>query len=221
MRKNGSRFISLKQYRATDLFLFAVILIAFELIVHFAFIGLNGDFTFSPMIPIVLLVIMRWGWQGTVFAALDGVLYCLLNGAGWQSYLCYGIGNLAIAAVLLMTRFIGKQKIAGKWYFSALFVVCAWISVVVGRVLVAVCCGGDFVSNLVAQLQDLFSLGIGLIIILVLRRLDGMFEDQKHYLLRLDDERKEIARRDTYGDEPIDLDEEALSILRRRDDDEY
>lgn len=221
MRKNGSRFLSLKQYRATDLFLFAVILIAFELIVHFAFIWLDGDFTFSPMIPIVLLVIMRWGWQGAIYAALDGVLFCLLNGLSWQGYLCYGIGNVAITSVLLMTRFLGKQKIAGKWYFSALFVVVAWISVALGRTLVAVCCGGDFVANLLLQFTDLFTLGIGLIIILVLRRLDGMFEDQKHYLRRLDDERKEMARRDTYGDEPVDLDEEALSILKRRDDDEY
>lgn len=221
MRKNGSRLISLKQYRATDLFLFAVILIAFELIVHFAFIGLKGDFTFSPMVPIVLLVIMRWGWQGVIFAAVDGALYCLLNGASWQGYLCYGIGNLAISSVLLMTRFIGKQKIAEKWYFSALFVAVAWVFVAFGRTLVAICCGGDFVANLLAQLSDLFSLGVALILVLVLRRLDGMFEDQKHYLLRLDDERKEIARRDTFGDEPVDLDEEALSILKRRDDDEY
>ena len=221
MRKNGSRFISLKQYRSTDLFLFAIILIAFELVVHFAFIGLKGDFTFSPMVPIVLLVIMRWGWQGAIFAAVDGVLYCLLNGAGWQSYICYGIGNLSIMSVLLMTRFIGKQKIAGKWGFSALFVVVGWISVVLGRTLIAACCGENFLAALLLQLSDLFTLAIGVLIILVLRRLDGMFEDQKHYLLRLDDERKEMVRRDTYGDEPVDLDEEALSILKRRDDDEY
>ncbi len=221
MRKNGSRFISLKQYRATDLFLFAVILIAFELLVHFAFIGLKGSFTFSPMLPITLLVIMRWGWQGAFFAALDGVLYCLLNGAGWQSYLCYGIGNLSIMSVLLMTRFMGKQKIAGKWHFSALFVVVGWISVVLGRTLIATCCGDYFVAALLKQVSDLFTLAIALIIILVLRRLDGMFEDQKHYLLRLDDERKEMARRDTYGDEPIEIDEESLSILKRKDDDEY
>lgn len=220
MRKNGSRILSFKQYRATDLFLFAVILIAFELIVHFAFIGLKGDFTFSPMVPIVLLVIMRWGWQGVFFAVIDGVLFCLLNGFGWQNYLCYGIGNAAIMSVLLMTRFMGKQKIAGKWYFSALFVVVGWVSVVFGRTLVAVCCGEDFVTYLLGFLSDFFSLGVALILILVLRRLNGLFEDQKHYLARLDDERKEMARRDTFGDEPVDLDEEALSILKRRDDDE-
>lgn len=221
MRKNGSRFLSLKQYRATDLFLFAVILVAFELVVHFAFIGLRGSFTFSPMVPLVLLVIMRWGWQGAFYAAIDGVLYCLLNKAGWQSYLCYGIGNLSIMSVLLMTRFMGKQKIAGKWYFSALFVVVAWVSVVFGRTLVATCCGESFVYTLLFQVTDLFTLGIALLIVLVLRRLEGMFEDQKHYLRRLDDERKEMVRRDTYGDEPIEIDEEALSILKRRDDDEY
>ena len=54
--------------------------------------------------------------------------------------------------------------------------------------------------------------------ILIVRKLDGMFEYQKSYLRRLDDERKEKMRRDEYGDEPVEIDEESLSILKRWDD---
>ena len=49
MRKNGSRMISIRQYRLTDLFLFAVILVVFELVVHFAYKRFGGGpltFTF-------------------------------------------------------------------------------------------------------------------------------------------------------------------------------
>jgi hypothetical protein len=74
---------------------------------------------------------------------------------------------------------------------------------------------------LLSQLSDLLSMGIAVLLILVLRRLDGMFEDQKSYLLRLDRERKEMARRDEFGDEPIDIDEDCLSILNKRDNDLY
>lgn len=219
MRKNGSRLISLRQYRLTDLFLFAVILVAFELVLHYAFIAYNGDFIFSPMVPMVLLVMMRWGWQSVFFAVGDGILYCLLNSgaSGFQTYFyaIYGIGNAAIMLMLLMTKFMGKERIAGKWYFSALFVVLSWFAVVFGRSAVAACFGLGFGKALLGNLVDLFSLGMALVIILVMRRLDGMFEDQKHYLRRLDNERKERMRRDTFGEEGIEIDEESLSILKK------
>jgi hypothetical protein len=48
-----------------------------------------------------------------------------------------------------------------------------------------------------------------------------MFEDQKSYLLRKKRERDEQSRIDTYGDEPIDIDGESLSILNKRDNDLY
>lgn len=218
MRKNGSRLISLGQYRLTDLFLFAVILVVFELILHYALIYFSGDFTYSPLIPMVLLVMMRWGWPSVFYAVLDGVLFCILNGFGWQSYVMYGVGNAFIMFLLIMTKLMGKEKIAGKWYFSALFVVLGWVAVYLGRAAVAACVGLGFVNALIGQMWELLSLVVGILIILLMRRLDGMFEDQRHYLLRLDAERRDKQRRDEYGDEPIELDEEKLSFLRRDDD---
>ena len=53
MRKNGSRLISLKQYKMTDLFVFAVILVAFDLIAHFAPLAMKGaaDYIFLLTVP--------------------------------------------------------------------------------------------------------------------------------------------------------------------------
>ena len=45
-----------------------------------------------------------------------------------------------------------------------------------------------------------------------------MFEDQKNYLKRLERERKEKMERDNFGDEPIEIDEETMSILKRHND---
>ena len=72
-----------------------------------------------------------------------------------------------------------------------------------------------------SQLWDLLSLAVGLALILLLRRLDGMFEDQKHYLLRLDKEKRDKMRRDTFGDELVEIDAESLSILNKKDNDLY
>ncbi len=213
--------MSIRQYRLTDSLIFAAILVVFELILHYALIGFSGAFTFSSLVPIVLLVIMRWGWQGVFYAVGDGILFCLLKGAGWQGYVSFGVGNAFIMVLLLATKFLGKEKIAKKWYFTTLFVVAGWLLVAFGRTVVAACCGLDFTGTLIAQLSDsssLLSLAMAIIIILVMRRFDGMFEDQKHYLKRLDAERKEKMRRDEFGDEPVEIDEETLSILTRRND---
>lgn len=221
MRRNGSRKISFEQYRLTDLFIFAAVLAAFELILHFAFKAFEGNgafFTFSPLVPVVLLVMMRWGWVSVFYAVGDGALFCLLNGAGWQSYIIYCAGNAFVMFLLFYMRFVGKERIRKSVYLSLLMVVIGWVLIVLGRAIIAVCTGMNFLDALSGQLWELISLAVGLLLIAVMRKLDGIFEDQKHYLLRMEEERLEKQRRDEFGDEPIELDEDTLSILNKRDD---
>lgn len=227
MRKNGSRLISLKQYKFNDLFLFAVILIVFDLVVHFATLWLGDratNYMFSLTVPIVLLIMVRWGWPAVFYAIGDAILLTVLNNPTvWQSYLAYILGNSALMLLLIPMHFMGKQKIAGKWYLTALFVVLGWVISNLVCSIVQWICGIDFVvalaSNVSFSVNGLLSLVLGVVLMLILRRLDGMFEDQIHYLKRLDDERKELARRDEFGDEPIEIDEDTMSILKRRYDD--
>jgi uncharacterized membrane protein len=228
MSKNSTKSISIRQYRFTDSFLFAVILIAFDLLAHFAPILYPSGalYTFTLTIPIVLLVMMRWGWQSVFYAFFDGIFLTLLNNpTSWQTYLCYALGNVAIMLCLIPLKLIGKDKIRAKWYFSALLVFIAWLAQNIAISLLMAVCGQNilysFTVNFGVSLTGLMSLAAALVIILVMRKLDGMFEDQKSYLLRKKRERDEQSRIDTYGDEPIDIDGESLSILNKRDNDLY
>lgn len=228
MRKNGSRLISLQQYRLTDSVIFALILAAFDLIAYGAlslFDG-NANFAFSMTLPITLLVMMRWGWQSVFYAVADGLLLSLLyNRTVWQSYLSYAAGGAALMLILIPFKLIGKQRIRDKWYLSAATVIVGWFLMNLTVTVVQAVCGSDFAAvasyNFGVGLTGLMSLAAGLVVILVLRRLDGMFEDQKHYLLRLDKERKERMRRDEFGDEPIEIDDETISILNKKDNGLY
>lgn len=222
MRKNGSRLISLKQYKTTDLFLFALILAASETINYFIinkwFQG-SVTYIFSLILPIALTVMMRWGWEGILYAMVGGALFCAFNGASWQSYLIYIIGYALIGVMLFATKFFGKERIRSKWYFSVLFVVLGWIAACIGKILVRCCLGNvNFWGLLDFFTTDLFNLVAGVVVVLVLRKLDGMFEDQKAFLKRLDKERKDKMRRDEFGDEPVEIDEEALNILNKDND---
>ena len=227
MRKIGSKIISLRQYRLFDLFCFAAILAVFDLLSYFApkMFGGAATFAFTLTVPITLLIMMRWGWQSVFFAVGDGLLLSLLyNRTVWQSYVIYSVGFSFIMLLLLMTKFFGKQKIAGKWYFTTIFFVLGWVAINLGVTVVQAIFGYNFLQMLGVNFgmngTGLLSLGIGLVVILVMRRLDGMFEDQKHYLKRKEEERKDMERRDTFGDEPIELDEETLAIFKKDGKDE-
>lgn len=228
MRKNGSRLISFQQYRLTDSVIFALILAAFDLIAYGALSLFDGNayFTFSMTLPITLLVMMRWGWQSVFYAVADGLMLSLLyNRTVWQSYLSYAAGGAALMLILIPFKLIGKQRIRDKWYLSAAAVIVGWLIMNFTITVVQALCGSSFAAvasyNFGVGLTGLMSLAAGLVVILVLRRLDGMFEDQKHYLLRLDKERKERMRRDEFGDEPIEIDDETISILNKKDNGLY
>ena len=59
------------------------------------------------------------------------------------------------------------------------------------------------------------------VILLIMRKLDGMLENQRDYLVRLDKEKKERMRRDTFGDEPVEIDQEALRSLNKNGGDMF
>lgn len=222
MRKNGLRSISIKQYRFTDLFLIAVILVAFDLIVFFAqkVFAADASFVFTLTLPITLLVMMRWGWPSVFFAVGDGVLLSLLyHTYDWQSYCSYAVGNAFLMLLLVATALVGKKTIAKKWTFSALFVIVGWALMNFGITATEAVLGLDFLAMLSLNFglngTGLMSLAAGLIVILIMRRFDGMFEDQRAYLKRLEEERDEKEKKDKFGLEPVEIDRETLDILKK------
>ena len=225
MRKNGSKLISINQYRWGDLCIFTIIAAIAELVCYFAQFWFSSAafYTLNLMLPLITLVIVRWGWWGVVLASLEGIMYCAIRGAIWQGYIVIILSNAAIAVELLFIWLIKKDRLKKNWYWAFLLVLIGWVSVNFVRTCLYAAFGmSDFLSALGTNFGfsdcGLLALVIGELVILVCRKLDGLFEDQKSYLLRLKKEREEQARRDEFGDEPVVIDEESLSILNRRDD---
>lgn len=224
MRRFGSKIVSVAQYRLADTVFFGFILLVGELLAIFApkIVVVNMPLTVSLMLPITLLVMMRWGWIAVFYSTLSAVLRCAVAGSGWEIYLIYIIGNAFLMLLLFATKYLGKKRIAGSWYFSVLFVVAGWLAVMLGRSAVGACLQMNFLSLFQSFCAgELMGLAIAVVVILIMRRLDGMFEDQKEYLIRQDKERKLQQQRDAYGDEPVDIDEESLSVLKGKGDKLY
>ena len=225
MRKNG-KFISIRQYKYTDLFFFALVLGLSELLVFCSyklwFKNTVDKFYINFMLAIALTVIMRWGWVGIFYAVVDGVVQCAIQGGSWQAYISYIIGTACISLVLVFVKLLGKEKIRSKWYFSLAYVLCGWVVINFGITCACAIFGESFAGALATSfgfgVYGALPLAASVTVVLILRKLEGMFEDQKHFLIRQDRERKELARRDEFGDEPIDVDEDSMSILKRWDD---
>lgn len=187
-----NRQISLSQYRAIDLTILMVVLAASQVVIHFAATILYADqlYVVSPIAVVVALVMMRWSGWAAIHAALGGVLYALIAGGNWQHVLIYGAGNLLSMAALLILKGLGKERVRADALLTIFFALATQILMQLGRSAVAALLGHPADVCIRFITTDLLSALFCVAIVWSIRRVEGLFEDQKHYLLRMEREHK-------------------------------
>lgn len=194
-----NRQITFSQYRAIDLTILAVVLAGSQFLMA---LGTNVWFpdqlyVVSPVAAVTALVMMRWSGYGTIHAVLGGILFTAFSGGGWQQYLIYGGGNLLGLLALLMLHFLGKEKVRQSGFLSLAFGLAVQILMQLGRAGLAAMLGYPVEACLGFITTDTLSWLFTLFVVWVMGRVDGLFEDQKHYLLRMEQERQN-ERRDQF-----------------------
>ena len=177
---------TLEEYRTIDLALLAFILVVCEFItVKAANSWFPGQpYTVSLAATVTAIVYMRWGYWGCFHAFLAGTAFCMASGAALNSYIVYCCGNLlSILAVPLLLK-IGKEK-ARTGSFGLIFPLLVLLLMQSGRALIALLQGASPASVIGFYTTDSISMLFTFTVIWIARRLDGIYEDQKHYLLRL------------------------------------
>ena len=178
---------SVGEYRAIDLVCFALMLALFEPVLHFAATRLfpAEPYTVSAVAALTAIVMMRWGPWAAIHAVFGGVLACFLAGARLDQYLIYGVGNLLSLLSLLLLRAWGKEETRKDALQSMGFALVTALLMQLGRAMLALVTGnglgvclGFFTTGVIT---DLFTV----VVVWIARRLDGIFEDQIHYLLRI------------------------------------
>lgn len=193
--------ISFNQYRAIDLTMLALVTAVFEAITAFAATKwFPGElYAVSPTIAMMCIVMMRWGGFAAINAVLSGMAFSLASGATGKQTLIYVLGNCFALLALFLFKYPGKSKIKDKFYFTLLFVFAAYMGAQIGRWLVATLCGGAADSIIMFFATDTLSLLFSVVIVLISRKADGLFEDQKSYLIRMDKARRKKEAEDFYG----------------------
>lgn len=177
---------SWKEYRAIDLTLLGLALAIFEyLIVHAANWWFPGQpFTVSLAAAMASIVYMRWGLWGMIHAAEAGFVFCLFSGATGEQFVIYCAGNLFSALAVLLLKLCGKERVRTGG-LALVFPVLVQLLMQTGRAAVALLLGAEPANTVGFFTTDSLSLLFTFVIIWIAHKLDGVYEDQKHYLLRV------------------------------------
>ncbi|MCR5297614.1 MAG: hypothetical protein K6E17_09415 [Clostridiales bacterium] len=181
---------SIQQYRAIDLTLFAVILTVFEtVLIQAGTKWFPQEAWMVSVTPVITaIVMMRWGPWAAIHAVLGGAALCFLTGAAQTNprmIPVYCIGNLGGMAGLILLKKAGSEKIRGNAVQSMLFGGVVLLGMLAGRALVSLIVIRDFGALIMYFTPEAVTLLFTLVLMWVVRRPDGLFEDQKHYLKRL------------------------------------
>ena len=185
-----SRQRTLGEYRAIDLTLFCIILIIFESILHTAATKLFPAEPYSVLLvaSITAIVMMRWGLYAAIHAVIGGITYCVLSNGTFQHYLIYGIGNLFALLAMFLLKAWGKEEVRKDGIKSVAFALLVQLLMQFGRCIVAITLRFPLSTGLAFFTTDIISDLFTVVIIWIARRLDGIFEDQRHYLIRIQSE---------------------------------
>ncbi|MBO4416098.1 MAG: hypothetical protein J5824_09000 [Lachnospiraceae bacterium] len=150
-------------------------------------------YTLSLSILFISLEIMRWRGSGAISAIAGGFVFCLASGADARYFAIYCLGNLFAMAVLVFVKAVGRNKIRQDAMLSVCYVVLVFLAACIGRYCVSLIFAGEPLMIVQYLTTDLLSLLFAVVAVLIVRNADGIFEDQKDYLFRLERERKEKA----------------------------
>lgn len=178
--------LTFKQYRTTDLTIFVFLSILFEAIVT---IGATKWFpgqlySITIVYTMFVLMLMRWGGYAGLAAVACGATYCVVMKAQLPMVAVVCGGNLFGLFALFMHKLVGKQKIRDSAGWSILYVLVCFACITLGRLLISLLfkLQAEVISY---TLYDLLSVVFAVVVVLLCRKQNGLFEDQKHYLLRV------------------------------------
>ena len=190
---------SLGEYRAIDLGCLLLMLALFEPVLHFAATKLfpAEPYAVSAVAALTAIVMMRWGPWAAIHAVLGGIVFAVASGGEAEHILIYSVGNLLSLAVLVYLRGPNKEKIRLNGTLSVLTALAVQLLMLAGRAAVAAALRHPLSVCLGFITTDFLSVLLTMVVIWVARKADGLFEDQKHYLLCVQRER-ENERRDQF-----------------------
>lgn len=190
--------LTFKKYRQLDITIFTVIYAILEALIVY---GSNKWFThqfytLSLSVTVVAIVMVRWGGFAAI-PALVGVGVSLLsnlaagNQVTYQTAIIYTGGSLSMLLGLLYIKLVKKERLSNRKSLACYgLVIVMYLLTIVFRTLISMCFGFGFSIIVNFNFAECLTLLFALIAVFVARRQEGLFVDQKTYLLELEKKRE-------------------------------
>lgn len=187
-----NRQISFSQYRTIDLTILSVVLAVCQYLTHLAtsFWFPEQLYVVSPVAGMTALVMMRWSAWAAIPAGLGGALFVWMSGGNLQQLLIYTVGNIASLAALVMFKLFGKERIRKESFLAVTFAIAVQLLMQLGRAALGFVFGFPTAAVIGFITTDILSILFTVFIVWTVRRIEGLFEDQKSYLLRIQREQQ-------------------------------
>ena len=185
--------ITFKEYRKIDIFILCFLTAFFEAIASLAsdrWFNLQA-MTVSITLALTCITFMRWNLYALLPSLVGAFVYCTIIGGNIQQFLIYCGGSLFIAIVFPLIKKITKEKIRKDFFFKMVFASSMYLSLTIGRWICSLPFEFSITTFLTFLGTDILSLLFAIVVLAIAKNVDGLIEDQKSYLLRLERERKE------------------------------
>ena len=197
--------ISFKQYRTNDIVILTIMTAFFESLLC---IATNSWFVLQAMsvsitLAMTCIVAFRWGGFAVIPSFVGSMAYCItynlisekdLSGQQILTYCCGSV--FCLIAIPLLIK-LGKENVRKDFVKRSALAVIIYILIAVGRCLFALMFGENVEALSAYFTVDILSLLFAIVVLTVTKDLDGMLEDQKAYILRIDRERREEQEANT------------------------
>ncbi len=183
---------TVEQYRAIDLSFFALMVILSEALLATAanhWFPLQA-YTVSATAALTAVVMIRWGPWAALHAFLGGLVFCLVSGGVLKQYVIYCFGNELALLLIPLIRKKGDAYIRETSFRTMMFGGAALLLMQAGRAAAALLFGAGPGQALGFFTTDSVTMIFTLAVMWIVRRLDGLFENQYHYLKRIQAERE-------------------------------
>ncbi len=181
--------ITVSEYRAGDITIFSALMIVAEFIAIKGVGWFSEIFAISLFLSISLIVMRRWKFFAIVPIVLGAATTCLASKTHFEVYVIHIVGSLAILVSMLWFK-VAKENM-NKGHYLILYALSAYVLMCFGKAFVGMLFGNDFISLLVGFLGvNAINVLIAILLLFIVRKLDGVFEDQMEYLKRVHEEMK-------------------------------
>ncbi len=188
--------ISFKQYRKIDIAILCILTAIFEGIATFAAgykVWSAQPLAVSITLTMVCIAMLRWSELALIPSLVGAVTYCVVSGGTLKQYIIYISGGLFCLLAVPVLKKLGKDRVRLDFFRRLVFVTTVYTAIELGRWLTSLFFELSL-SSLTAFMfspTELLSLLFAVIVVSLAKNADGLIEDQKSYLLRLDKEKRE------------------------------